>query len=425
MNAASETARKPRILFALIDTGMGHKSPALAVREHLERVAPGRFEIVLMDFLAELGMKTLDKAVKRGWSRVLLRYTWLIDTLYWPGHALAPVFVTVIGWIVTAQLHHLERLTRKQDPDLIVTTHFVSTNSYAVLRKRGRIDVPVVGLVVDPFENNNLMAHAGLDALVTFSRRSHSVYRRNLPSTTEVVRFGFPLSERYSGTETSREAARKRLGIGPDRFVLLMTAGAEGVGNFDTLPGSVIAASMDIHVIVVCGRNDRLRRELAALSREVASAGKSRTECTILGFVDNMHDLIAACDVFLGAGGANLTFEALSVGRPAILTLYTANIRGTIDYVAQNGLGWRCSDEKDCISLISRLRDEPRLLREAETRVARAGVRSGTPDLASYLVAMLGEKIPGDASLSRLEPARRRALSRAARPVEVAHARQG
>jgi UDP-N-acetylglucosamine:LPS N-acetylglucosamine transferase len=388
----------------MIDTGMGHKAPALAVREHLERVAPGRFDVVIMDFLAELGMRTLDKAVKRGWSKVLLRYTWLIDALYWPGHALAPIMVTVIGWIVTPQLHRLERLTRKQDPDLLVTTHFVSTNSYAVLAKRGRIDVPVVGLVVDPFENNNLMAHAGLKALVAFSRRSASVYRRNLPPSTEVVRLGFPLSGRYTGSVPDRAAARRKLGIASDRFVLLMTAGAEGVGKFDILPESVIGASLDIHVIVVCGRNDRLRRDLDAFAQEVASSGTSRTECTILGFVDNMHDLIAGCDVFLGAGGANLTFEALSVGRPAILTLYTPNIRGTVDFVEGNGFGWRCGDAASCVSLVSRLRSEPEVLREAEARIARAGIRSGTPELAAYLVGLLGAKLPEVESLRPRKP---------------------
>jgi 1,2-diacylglycerol 3-beta-galactosyltransferase len=387
------TARKPRIVFALVDSGMGHKSPALAVREHLEAVAPGRFDILIVDILAELGLKRLDTVIKRGWSDVLLRYPILINVIYWIFSAFSGLLVPVIAWLVTPEFILLDRYCRRMDADLVVTTHFLSINPFAMLRQRGRVEIPVVGMVVDPFETYRVVAHPGLDSLVTFSRRSFDVYRRHLPSV-DVQRFGFPLSARYAERSQSRLEARRALDIPPSRFVLLMTAGAEGVGNFQQFFQAVVATSLDIHVMVVCGRNKALRHELEEWAGEAGRSGASRTECTIFGFVDTMDELITACDVFLGAGGANLTFEALAIGRPMILTLYTPNIRGTIDYVVRNGFGWSCTREKEFVSVIRRLAADSSLLQEAEQRIAAARIRSGTPELSAYLAGLIGEEIP-------------------------------
>jgi hypothetical protein len=43
--------------------------------------------------------------------------------------------------------------------------------------------------------------------------------------------------------------------------------------------------------------------------------------------------------------------------------------------------------------LVKRLREAPRLLEEAERRIADAGIRSGTPELAGYLVRLLGHTL--------------------------------
>lgn len=394
MASALKTARRSRIVFALIDSGMGHTSPALAVKEHVERTAPGRFEIVLVDLLHALGLRTLDRAVKRSWSGLLLRYPRLIDPIHGIGHAFAGLLVPLIAWIAAPQFRMLERYLRRLEADLLVATHFIAANALAILRRRARIGIPVVGMVVDPYETFRVAGHPGLDALVTFSRRSWAAYRRQLPAV-EVVRFPFPLSARFAGGTACRHEARRALGIPADRCVLLMTAGAEGVGNFERYFIRLVEASLDVHLVVVCGRNAALRRELEARARRCTSAADSATTCTILGFVDDMERLLAACDVFLGAGGANLTHEALCAGRPLILTLSAANIRGTVDYVVRSGFGWRCTRSRRIVPLVRRLLAEPELLRETERRIAAAGIRSGTSELSAYLLEMIGGRSPG------------------------------
>lgn len=417
MASPPAAARRAKIVFALIDSGMGHTSPALAVKEHLERAAPGRFEFVLVDLLHALGLRTLDRAVKRSWSGVMLRFPRLIDLVHGVGHAFAGILVPLIAWIATPQFHRLERHLRRLGPDLLVTTHFITTNAIAILRRRGLLDAPVVGMVVDPYDTLRVAAHPGLDGLVTFSRRSWAAYRRRLPAV-EVVRFPFPLSVRFAGRPASRDEARRALGIPADRFVLLMTAGAEGVGNFERFFLRLVRASLDVHLVVVCGRNAALRRRLEVRARRHSPAADSPTTCTVLGFVGDMERLLAACDVFLGAGGANLTHEALATGRPLILTLSAANIRGTVEAVVRSGFGWHCTSARGIVPLVRRLLAEPELLREAERRIAAAGIRSGTPELSAYLLEWIGgrPRRRGDGATALPRPgARERPTPRAGR----------
>jgi processive 1,2-diacylglycerol beta-glucosyltransferase len=60
--------------------------------------------------------------------------------------------------------------------------------------------------------------------------------------------------------------------------------------------------------VVVAGRNEELRRELAAADR--------RHPTHVLGFVTNMHELMAVADLIISKPGGLTTSEALASGRP-------------------------------------------------------------------------------------------------------------
>ncbi len=53
-----------KILITMMETGGGHKMPAEAVRESLEKLFPGRFQPDIIDFARECGAADNDKALK-------------------------------------------------------------------------------------------------------------------------------------------------------------------------------------------------------------------------------------------------------------------------------------------------------------------------------------------------------------------------
>src|SRR6476646_10341596 len=64
--------------------------------------------------------------------------------------------------------------------------------------------------------------------------------------------------------------------------------------------------------VVVCGRNERLRRELAA-------RGEPPDRLRVLGWTDDMPGWITASDIVIGNAGGATGLEAMACGRPVIM----------------------------------------------------------------------------------------------------------
>ena len=59
---------KRKIVFAMIEAGGGHKAPASAVMEALDRNYPGLYETGMMDFIKDIGSVKVDAAHKKSWK---------------------------------------------------------------------------------------------------------------------------------------------------------------------------------------------------------------------------------------------------------------------------------------------------------------------------------------------------------------------
>lgn len=91
--------------------------------------------------------------------------------------------------------------------------------------------------------------------------------------------------------------------VGP---VVLVVAGSDGMGDIRSTVTTLARADI-AHVVVLCGRNEALRRDVGELPRVLA-----------LGWRSDVADIMAASDVLVhNAGGLSLT-EAFVSGLPAV-----------------------------------------------------------------------------------------------------------
>jgi UDP-N-acetylglucosamine:LPS N-acetylglucosamine transferase len=103
-----------------------------------------------------------------------------------------------------------------------------------------------------------------------------------------------------------RQQLRAELGLSSDSLVVLLATGSLGMGDVPNVVRSISACGV-AEAVVLCGRNDKLRKQLSAQPGVVA-----------LGWRNDVPELMAAADVLVhNAGGLSLT-EALSAGLPAV-----------------------------------------------------------------------------------------------------------
>src|SRR5262249_42551811 len=95
---------------------------------------------------------------------------------------------------------------------------------------------------------------------------------------------------------------------GPELAVLLL-GGGRATRALERAARTLLASRLPLRLVVVCGRNEQLRRRLATL-------GQGRA--TVLGWRDDMAALMRASDVVVTKAGSATLAEAFSQARPVV-----------------------------------------------------------------------------------------------------------
>ena len=69
----------------------------------------------------------------------------------------------------------------------------------------------------------------------------------------------------------------------------------------------------------------------------------SNVSVRIAGFVDNVDEYLAACDIIAGRSGINTLVEAFKLRRPFLITELVYTVMASADYVVKHGVGWNAS----------------------------------------------------------------------------------
>jgi 1,2-diacylglycerol 3-beta-galactosyltransferase len=197
--------------------------------------------------------------------------------------------------------------------------------------------------------------------------------------------FGLPVDERFA--EVSRESGELRadIGLAPDRLTALLIGGGEGAGGLESIVRAIQETSLDLQLIVVCGRNEALRARL--------KAARLRTPAHVCGFVRTIPELMRSADVVVTKGGPQTIAESLVVGRPVILTqTIPGQEEGNGEFVERHGVGFAPGSVETVITNLRRLVDNP----AERARMTENAHRCGRPNAARQ-VAVLAWELAGAA----------------------------
>ncbi|MBV9922669.1 MAG: glycosyltransferase [Pseudonocardia sp.] len=199
------------------------------------------------------------------------------------------------------------RLARMLDPDLslAVSTYPLATHALAVALARRVRPVPLVVYLTDPSVHRlSISRNAELTIAPSqiAARQAHQQGARRTIVARPIV------APKFRPLYTAGERDRLRAAFGLPRHtpLALVVAGSWGVGQVEQSTADVAASGIAVPVIV-CGHNDSLRRRLAASAYP-----------HVLGWVDNMAELIRACDVVVQNAGGLTASEALASGVPVL-----------------------------------------------------------------------------------------------------------
>ena len=372
---------RPQILFATIAAGGGHVATAHAMSEAIERYHPGRFDLRVSDYMKEVGataVADLDRLHKDIW-RFMLRYPILARASQRLMDAFPRLTVAAQRRLTRGFAQAAAADLRENPPLLIVSNHGLMTAGLAEAKHRYGLEVPVLSFANELFGICAYWADPRTDHIVVPSEEARrDLIRFGVPEgKMSSVGFGYPVRQAFLNVPSKTEA-RARLGL-EDRFTCLISSGGEGVErNQRELVRVLLSSELSPQVVVVAGRNEALKQELKTLR-----VGRLRIE----GFVDDMATYLAASDVFVGKAGPASVYEALVVGRPALVTGYAGlNEVGVAHFVEREGLGRYVKTPRMLLEEVWRYAGDRALLEEVARRCRKLDLASSTERLAHHIV---------------------------------------
>jgi len=379
-----------RLLFLIADTGGGHRAAATAVERQMAVSSPGDFEITILDPFTSAKPRVIGGTA--GLYGPITRHArWLWGGLYHATNSRSAVAL-LEGTVLRSVTRAVTEATLRIDPDCVVSFHPL-LNHVSVRAVHGQARrIPVVTVITDLVDIHVAWACPDVDAVVVPSPGGLDHCRRAGIPASRCHDFGLAVDRRFTELPSDPEgiaAIRSRLGLREHAFVVLVCGGADGSGGLVKHARAIAAASLDLDVVVICGRNERARSALAGL--HTASGRPVR----VLGYVNNMPEWMRASDVVVSKAGPGTIAEALCCGLPLLLVWYLpGQERGNVEWVVDIGAGRYVPRDEQLVDAVAELA----VPGSEALATMRAAVRAAARPDATRRIAELIARVAGRAA---------------------------
>jgi processive 1,2-diacylglycerol beta-glucosyltransferase len=370
-----------RVLILAAGIGAGHNIAA-GVLESCFQAAPEVDAVQKLDIL-ESTNEIYRTLYDDGYFALVEAVPWLVGWGYDESDApfrLAP-FVSLWDRINTTATAKAIKAFR---PDIIVCTHFLPTRLVSLMLTRGVLEARLAVATTD-YDFQGLWLSSPFNHIFVARDETKAHMAAIGVPADRITVSGIPVRPGL-GDAVDREAVLTRYGLRQDRPTLLISAGAAGGPHTQTIVQQTLRMRNDFQAVVVCGRNDQLKSQIEGL------VAFSRDRYRVLGYTNDMPDLIRTATLFIGKPGGLSSSECMAAGLPMVLIhpIPGQEVRNS-DFLLEEGAAVRCNYETTVGYKIDQLLADPnRITRMAES-ARRIGRAEAGPQITS---AVLGDESP-------------------------------
>jgi len=379
---------KKRVLIMSVSAGMGHIKAAVALEKTFAA------DESVMEVINNDALQYTNKLFRDFYSTF---YASLVKS--------APNFLgwwyktTDEPWRTDAMRHMIDRLNTKPlvrfirefDPHITVCTHFMPAGIISHLIATQQLQAQL-SIVVTDFDFHAMwLSRAFHRYFVAIDETKAYLQMLGMP-TDRITVSGIPIDPVFSQSVDRTQECRL-LGLDPAKPILLLSAGALGVGPTEFILEQLLLLNHPAHILVICGRDEELRRRVEQRVRNLQDRA-----VRVFGYTDEMHRWMKTADLFIGKPGGLTTAEAVASGLPmCVLNPIPGQEERNCDHLLEEGIAVKCNDLLTLPFKISSLLDDPARM----ARMKQQALRFAKPDAAQTVVRTLIEDRLQPLSLSR------------------------
>lgn len=369
-----------RILICSASVGAGHVRAAEAIELALRRhdAAP---TIANHDVLA-LMPPAFRRVYRDGYFDLVSRAPrvlgWLYDKTDRPFHK-----DQVRAKVEQAGAGKLLKMIREFDPDLAICTHFLPTVLLDRERRHGCLRARIVTVVTD-FEVHGMWLSVPSDHyfVATGEARAHLEALAIPPES--ITESGIPTHPLFA-ERRDRAAMRRKHGLRADMPLILVSAGGFGAANANRMIDSLLSSGIRAQIVAVCGNSAALKNSIEkSAARRAADAMPA---LQVVGFTNEMDELMSAADLMIGKPGGLTTSESLVKGLPWVIVnpIPGQEERNAI-YLLEHGAGVWCDNLYTLAYKVRCVLEEPGRLGQMQSNASRLGRPEAGSTIASSVL---------------------------------------
>src|SRR5215510_2087750 len=378
----------PKILIISSDTGGGHRSAAAAIVAGIEGFVKG-------DSYAIRVVRAVEESHHLA-AKLVALYNWLLRNkqhwmkyYYWLINRFRPdarefFYKRTVGY-VSGQF-------QKWCPHIVVSVHPLTQHMFArVLKELGLAErIPLVTVVTDPYYG--FWKGWACDDVRLYLVASEEARRQLIDygiAPEKIKISGMPVHPKFSfpGDDAAR-VARTALGLDPEKFTVFLNAGWEGGGNIPHIFRELIRGELDVQAIFLAGKNETLRCEAEMLAAE------AKFPIKVIGYSDEVEQLMRAANVMISKLGGLSTFEALSCRVPIIADVITRPMpqeAGTVKLVAMSGAAVLLQRASDIVPVIDRMIEDSKHYAALRAATITVAIPNATRRIVEEITALIPE----------------------------------
>ncbi|NJL30610.1 MAG: glycosyltransferase [Phycisphaerales bacterium] len=311
-------------------------------------------------------------------------FGWLYDRTDKPWRSRR--FIQAVNKINTRPL---VRMISREQPDIVVCTHFLPVEILCRLKRRGLFHQPIVTVITDLDAHAFWLAPEVDHYCVALEETAKHLAMLGIhPSKISVT--GIPIDQRFA-EPCDRVSVLKEYELTTELPTLLISTGGFGVvGNVSRMLQMLLAMRHPVQMLIVCGKNARLKSLLE--EQLTGQTPEVRRRIRVLGFTSDMHKLMAAADLLVGKPGGLTTSEALSRRLPmCVVNPIPGQEERNSDHLLEDGCAIRCNNLPTLGWKLDQLLDNPTRLQSMRKNVQRLAHPHAAHQVMKILVRLAAE----------------------------------
>lgn len=331
------------VLLAHISDVSGHKAAADAVERALKIIEPSTS--VLSTNLFNYTNPYSERIVNRLYLAIIKRIPQIWEHLY-DNPKIIKSTKYAKNLIHKFNAKKIKKLFDEFKPDVIACTQAFPCGMFADFKKIYRLNTPLIAIVTD-FLPHSYWLYQNVDYYSVANEESKNRLIELGVEDKKIKLLGIPINPKFSIPLDKVEIAQ-RLGLDVTLPVILVMGGGQGLGPIKSIVRELDSLNINSQLIIVTGTNLKLCGELKKM--------RFNKKCILLGYVDNIDELMEVSSIIVTKPGGLTISEALAKAViPVIVNPIPGQEENNTKYLLKHNSAFRAKNAEDVGAIVENL----------------------------------------------------------------------